>query len=146
MFFRTVALSKMMDDEGTVLGIEHIPDLYKKGIENVSKSNKKLLEDGKIILKEGDGREGVTDYAPYNCIHVGAASEKVPKALVDQLKPGGRLMIPVGKYNQFIYLIDKDAEGKITKEAVLTVRFVPLTDKEMQLARSETNIYGFYEL
>jgi protein-L-isoaspartate(D-aspartate) O-methyltransferase len=136
----------MMEDKGTVVGIEHIPELYKKGVENVSKSHKNLVDEGKIILKEGDGREGVIDYAPYNCIHVGAASEKVPKALVDQLKPGGRLMIPVGKYYQFIYLIDKDEEGKITKEPVLTVRFVPLTDKEMQLARAETNIYGFYEL
>jgi protein-L-isoaspartate(D-aspartate) O-methyltransferase len=136
----------MMDDQGTVVGIEHIPELYKKGVENISKSHQKLIDGGKIILKEGDGRKGVEEFSPYNCIHVGAASEKVPKALVDQLKPGGRMMIPIGKYYQFIYLIDKDEEGKITKEPVLTVRYVPLTDKEMQLARAETNINGFYDL
>ncbi len=133
----------MMNDEGTVVGIEHISELYKKGVENVSKSHKKLIEEGKIILKEGDGRLGYKENSPYNCIHVGAASEQVPKDLIDQLQPGGRLVIPVGKYYQFIYLIDKDLNGNVTKDAVLTVRYVPLTDKEKQLANANSNIFGF---
>ena len=131
-----------MNDEGLVVGVEHIPELYKKGIENVSKSHSNLIKEGKIILKEGDGRLGWSEFAPYDAIHVGAASEKVPKALIDQLKPGGRLMIPVGKYYQYIYIIDKDLEGQVKTEPVLTVRYVPLTDKEKQLAKSDINIYG----
>ena len=134
----------MMEDKGTVVGIEHIGELYKKGIENISKSHSDLIKEGKIILKEGDGRKGFSEYAPYNCIHVGAAAESVPKDLVDQLAPGGRMMIPVGKYYQYIYLIDKDANGNITKDAVSSVRFVPLTDKEKQLANSDSNIFGLY--
>lgn len=132
-----------MDEDGIVVGVEHIPELYKKGIENVSRSHSNLINQNKIILKEGDGRKGCEEYAPYDAIHVGAASERVPRALVDQLKPGGRLMIPIGKIDQYIYLIDKDLQGKIKSEPVLTVRYVPLTDKEKQLAASETNIFGF---
>jgi len=135
----------MMDDQGIVVGVDHIPDLHKRSVENVSKNHKNLIDEAKLFLKEGDGRKGCEEYSPFDCIHVGAASERVPKALVDQLKPGGRLMIPVGKYDQYIYLIDKDEKGNVSKEPVLTVRFVPLTDKEKQLANQRTNIYGFWD-
>lgn len=140
---RVVAFSKMMDDKGTVVGIEHIPELYQKGIDNISKSHSNLIKEGRIVLKEGDGRKGSIEHAPFNCIHVGAAAENVPKDLIEQLAPGGRMMIPVGKYYQYIYLIDKDMNGKVTKDAVSSVRFVPLTDKEKQLANAESNIFGF---
>jgi protein-L-isoaspartate(D-aspartate) O-methyltransferase len=143
---RCAAFSKMMEDQGIVVGVEHIPELYKKGFENLSKSYSNLLKEGKIILKEADGRLGSEENAPYDCIHVGAACEKVPKSLVDQLKPGGRIMIPVGKYYQFIWLVDKDEKGNLTKDAVLSVRYIPLTDKEKQLAKSETNVFGFWDL
>jgi protein-L-isoaspartate(D-aspartate) O-methyltransferase len=62
----------MMNDEGTVIGIEHIKGLYEKGLHNIEKSHSELLKSDKIILKLGDGRNGCPDYAPYNCIHVGA--------------------------------------------------------------------------
>jgi protein-L-isoaspartate(D-aspartate) O-methyltransferase len=134
----------MMEDQGTVVGIEHIPELYKKGIDNISKSHSNIIKEGKIILKEGDGRKGFLELAPYNCIHVGAAADKVPKDLVEQLAPGGRMMIPVGKSYQFIYIIDKDINGNVTAEPTLSVRFIPLTDKEKQLANSEYNIFGYF--
>jgi protein-L-isoaspartate(D-aspartate) O-methyltransferase len=62
----------MMSDQGVVFGIEHIPELYELGIKNISKSHLKLLEDKIINLVEGDGRLGIKDKAPFNCIHVGA--------------------------------------------------------------------------
>jgi len=61
-----------MGDSGIVAGIEHIPELVEISIKNISKSNRKLLDDKKIILEVGDGRKGFKDYAPYNAIHVGA--------------------------------------------------------------------------
>jgi protein-L-isoaspartate(D-aspartate) O-methyltransferase len=62
----------MMSDQGVVVGIEHIPQLYSLGVENISKSHSQLLENKIITLIEGDGRFGYKDQAPYNCIHVGA--------------------------------------------------------------------------
>jgi protein-L-isoaspartate(D-aspartate) O-methyltransferase len=62
----------MMNDEGLVVGIEHIPQLYKFGLENISKSHYELIKNKNIILVEGDGRKGYAAEAPYDCIHVGA--------------------------------------------------------------------------
>jgi protein-L-isoaspartate(D-aspartate) O-methyltransferase len=62
----------MMDDKGTVVGIEHIKQLYKLGIENISKSHSNLINEKIIILINGDGRLGCNELKQYNCIHVGA--------------------------------------------------------------------------
>ena len=131
--YLTVAMSKMMNDSGTVVGIEHIPQLYDKGKNNISKNHKKLLDDKKIVLVCGDGRKGYKEYAPYKAIHVGAAAPEIPKDLVEQLDKGGRMFIPVGTYDQYIYIVDKDMNGNVSKKKYMGVRYVPLTDKEKQL-------------
>ncbi len=133
--YLTAALSKMINDTGVVVGIEHIDDLYKKSIENISKHHKNLLDNKKVILINNDGREGVKDYAPYKIIHVGAAAETIPQHLIDQLDKNGRMFIPVGKANedQWIYLVDKDEKGEINKQKIMCVSYVPLTDKKKQL-------------
>jgi protein-L-isoaspartate(D-aspartate) O-methyltransferase len=134
----------MIDDSGVIVGIEHIPQLYSKSIENISKSHSDLLKNKKIVLVQGDGRYGCEDYAPYDCIHVGAgnlnllnliAAEEFPEKLVEQLAPGGRMMIPVGKVDslQHIYFVDKDLKGNVEKTKILPVRYVPLTSKDQQL-------------
>ena len=129
------AFSKMMDDAGLVVGIEHIPELCEKAYDNIAKSNKDLLDSGKAILIEGDGRKGCDKFSKYNCIHVGAAADSIPEDLVNQLLEGGRMMIPVGKQTetQYICLVDKDNDGKVTTSKVLPVRYIPLTNKEKQL-------------
>ena len=131
--YLTVALSKMIKDSGVVVGIEHIDELYEFGKKNISKHHKNLLESGKIVLVNGDGRKGCEKYAPYKVIHVGAAADDVPKDLINQLDNGGRMFIPVGTWDQWINVIDKDKNGKITEREVMGVRYVPLTDKEKQL-------------
>ena len=131
--YLTVALSKMIKDSGVVVGIEHIDELYEFGEKNISKHHKNLLESGKIVLVNGDGRKGYEKYAPYKVIHVGAAADDVPQDLINQLDNGGRMFIPVGTWDQWINVIDKDKNGKITKRKVMGVRYVPLTDKEKQL-------------
>ena len=62
----------MMNDQGLVVGVEHIKELYEQAKKNISKSNSELLKSKKIVLLEGDGRLGYKPLAPYNVIHVGA--------------------------------------------------------------------------
>ena len=97
--YLTVALSKMINDTGIVVGIEHIKELYEFGEKNIQKHHKNLLDSKKIILVNEDGRKGYKAYAPYKVIHVGAAAEEVPKELIDQLDKNGRMFIPVGNMN-----------------------------------------------
>jgi protein-L-isoaspartate(D-aspartate) O-methyltransferase len=131
--YLTVALSKMINDTGIVVGIEHIKELYEFGEKNIQKHHKNLLDSKKIILVNEDGRKGYKAYAPYKVIHVGAAAEEVPKELIDQLDKNGRMFIPVGTYDQWIKVIDKDKNGNISEKKVMGVRYVPLTSKEKQL-------------
>jgi len=133
--FLTVALSKMTNDSGTVVGIDHIPELYEFGMKNIKKNHSELIKKGKIILVIGDGRKGYKEKGPYKAIHVGACSEKEPQELIDQLDYNGRMFIPVGKKGetQNICIYDKDAHGKVTCKSILSVCYGMLTDVESQL-------------
>ena len=137
--YLTVAMSKMMNDKGKVIGIEHMKDLYYFGMQNISRHHKNLLDNKTIELHLGDGRKGLKERAPFNCIHVGAAAEKAPQELLDQLAVGGRLVIPLGTKdenhcNQFIFFIDKLSDGTFNYSKGLSVRYVNLTsvDKQQQ--------------
>jgi protein-L-isoaspartate(D-aspartate) O-methyltransferase len=132
--YLTVAMSKMMNDKGCVIGIEHIKDLYDWGINNISKHHKNLIDNKSIELIFGDGREGYKKKAPFKCIHVGAAAMEPPKEFIEQLDFGGRLVMPLGPPgDQYIYFIDKDKDGKISFFKGLSVRYVPLTSPENQI-------------
>ena len=82
-----------------------------------------------VTTRAGDGYAGWPERAPFDAIIVTAAAPAVPPALIEQLKPGGRLVIPVGPQwsGQHLLVIEKDARGKTTTRSVLEVRFVPLT-------------------
>ena len=132
--YLTVGMSKMMNDKGCVVGIEHIKELYDFGVQNISKHHKNLIEKKSIELILGDGRLGYKQKAPFKCIHVGAASMQPPKEFLEQLDFGGRLVMPLGPQGeQYIYLIDKDLKGNINYTKGLSVRYVPLTSPENQI-------------
>ena len=136
--YLTAAMSKMMNDKGTVIGIEHIKELYDFGLNNICKHHKNLIDSKKIILVLGDGRLGYKNRAPYRCIHIGAASRQVPKDIIEQLDYGGRLVMPLGEPNdQYIYIIDKDMSGKLTYKKGLSVCYVSLTSAMNQLNNIE---------
>ena len=82
-----------------------------------------------VTARSGDGYLGWPEQAPFDAIMVTAGALDVPPALVQQLKPGGKLVIPVGPQwsGQELLVIDKDASGKTATRKVLAVRFVPLT-------------------
>ena len=132
--YLTVAMSKMMNDKGCVVGIEHMKELYDLGKQNISKKYKDLLDTKKIELILGDGRLGYKAKAPYKCIHVGAGSEEIPGELFNQLEIGGRLLIPLGPSgNQYIHFIDKTSETEYKDSIGWSVCYVPLTSKEEQI-------------
>ncbi|MEK6594275.1 MAG: protein-L-isoaspartate(D-aspartate) O-methyltransferase [Pseudomonadota bacterium] len=109
---------------GTVYTIEIIEPLGREAAGRF-----KALGYRNIISRIGDGHRGWAEHAPFDAIMVTAATGDVPPALIEQLKPGGRLVIPIGSQPgvQTLYLIRKEADGKVTRQAVLAVRFVPLT-------------------
>jgi len=84
-----------------------------------------------VTTKIGDGYQGWAEHAPFDAIMVTAAATEVPQPLVDQLKPGGRLVIPLGSPGrpQMLLLVEKREDGTTIRRNVLTVRFVPLIDK-----------------
>lgn len=82
-----------------------------------------------VHVRHGDGYFGWPEHAPYDGILVAAAAPEVPAPLVEQLRPGGRLVIPIGStfMGQDLTLIEKDTEGHVTSRKVLRVAFVPFT-------------------
>jgi protein-L-isoaspartate(D-aspartate) O-methyltransferase len=93
-----------------------------------AQQNLKELQYRNIEVRIGDGYKGWPERAPFDAIVVTAAAPRVPEALVAQLKPGGRMVIPVGasRDEQELLLIVKSAAGKIEQKSILPVRFVPL--------------------
>lgn len=80
-----------------------------------------------VAVRFGDGYQGWSEHAPFDAILVAAAPEHVPKPLIDQLAPGGRLVIPVGGYYQELLLIEKRADGSLHRTTIAPVQFVPMT-------------------
>ena len=118
--------------KGKVTGIDHIPELVELSETNIKNGNPEVLN--KVELYCADGRHGFEKNAPYDVIHVGAAATNVLPELIEQLKDGGRLFIPVGKQfdTQDLMLVTKSDLG-IHKEKLMNVMYVPLTDKENQV-------------
>ena len=106
-----------------VFTIEIIPELA-EGAKNILNH----LSYKNITVRAGDGYKGWPEEAPFERIMVTAAPAEVPQALVDQLAPGGRMILPVGAQFlvQYLWVIEKDDQGTVTKEKILPVRFVPM--------------------
>lgn len=84
---------------------------------------------GNVQVRVGDGYFGWEAHAPFDAIIVTAAASHIPPPLVKQLKPGGRMVIPVGTQflTQYLMLVEKSAQGDVSTRQILPVRFVPLT-------------------
>ena len=106
-----------------VYSTEIIPELAKSAQERLAR-----LGCHNVDIRINNGRDGLPDQAPFDAIMVTAASPDIPPALVDQLAPGGRMIIPVGTQGgaQNLVLLIKSSNGEIIKKNVLPVSFVPL--------------------
>ena len=107
-----------------VYSIEIVAPLGKEAKERL----KKLGHDN-VEVKTGDGYFGWEEHGPYDAIIVTCAASHIPPPLVEQLKPGGRMVIPVGPPLQVqqLVLVEKREDGTIRRKSVMAVRFVPLT-------------------
>jgi protein-L-isoaspartate(D-aspartate) O-methyltransferase len=82
---------------------------------------------GAIHARAGDGYQGWPEQAPFDAIIVTAAPPQIPQPLLDQVKPGGRIVLPVGEAWQDLLVLTKRSDGSFDKRTVLPVRFVPMT-------------------
>ena len=106
-----------------VFSIEIVPALAEEARRNLDK-----LGYGNLEVKVGDGYAGWPEKAPFDAIVVTAAAPRLPMALVEQLKPGGRMVIPLGGEGamQYLVLVTRRADGGYDERRILPVRFVPL--------------------
>lgn len=107
-----------------VYSIEIIDSLGREAAERL-----RALGYANVSVRVGDGHLGWPEHAPYDAIVVTAAAKEIPDALIKQLAPGGRMVIPVGPQHrsQDFVLIEKRADGSLARRVVLPVMFVPMT-------------------
>lgn len=92
-----------------------------------AKSNLLKADVNNVSVKHGDGYEGWQEHAPYDAIILTAAPIEIPTPLKQQLKIGGKLLAPVGKHIQKLFLLKRTGEMEFEKEELLGVQFVPMT-------------------
>jgi protein-L-isoaspartate(D-aspartate) O-methyltransferase len=119
--YQTAVLAEMGAE---VYSIEIVEPLARQAAEILG-----TLGYNRVHTRLGNGYLGWPEHAPFDAVIVTAAAGHVPPPLLDQLKPGGRMVIPIGEANatQALQIIDKDLSGKSHSQQVLPVRFVPLT-------------------
>ena len=118
--YQAAILSKLVNH---VYSIEIIPELGKEAANRLDK-----LGYDNVTVKIGDGYNGWEEHSPFDRIIVTAAPEQIPKKLVDQLKSGGLMILPVGKtsFGQDMRIVKKDRTGQVTTQETIPVRFVPM--------------------
>ena len=119
--YQAAVLAKLV---ARVYTIEIVPPLAKAAAQRL-----RQLGYGNVEVRLGDGYHGWREHGPYDGIIVTAAASAIPPPLIQQLKPGGRMLIPVGApfSAQELIVLSKDANGKVSTRSVLPVAFVPLT-------------------
>jgi len=119
--YHAAVVAEIVGKKSKVVSIEYIPELAER-----ARTILKALGYDNVEVIVGDGSKGYENEAPYDKIYVTAAAPDIPKPLVDQLKPGGKMVIPVGDSVQWLIIVEKDKEGNVRKRNWGSVRFVPL--------------------
>jgi len=119
--YQAAVLAEIAKEVYTIEVIGELGATARKRLEKLGYNN--------VTTRVGDGYYGWEEHAPFDAIIVTAAAGHIPPPLLRQLKPGGRMIIPVKSffYIQYLILVSKDKNGKVTTRQTLPVRFVPLT-------------------
>jgi protein-L-isoaspartate(D-aspartate) O-methyltransferase len=118
--YQAAVVSLLVDE---VFSIEIIPELARSAAERLTR-----LGYANVHVREGDGYQGWPEEAPFDGILVTAGASEIPAPLVEQLRPGGRMVIPVGEAGevQTLEVLEKAADGSVSRTEIIPVRFVPL--------------------
>lgn len=118
--YQAAVISLLVDE---VFSIEIVPELAASAAERLSR-----LGYDNVRVREGDGYLGWPEEAPFDGILVTAGASEIPEPLVEQLAPGGRMVIPVGEAGavQTLEVLEKEPDGTVTRTEIIPVRFVPL--------------------
>jgi protein-L-isoaspartate(D-aspartate) O-methyltransferase len=122
--YQAAVLAEIADEVYTIEIVAALSEEARARLERLGYRN--------IHVRTGDGYRGWPEAAPFDAILVTAAPDHVPKALVEQLAPNGRMILPVGDLEQSLILIEKDGQGNVHEREVLPVRFVPMTGEAQQ--------------
>jgi protein-L-isoaspartate(D-aspartate) O-methyltransferase len=119
--YQTAVLAEITTNVYTIEIVKPLYELALKQLKTVG------FPEDHVLL--GDGYLGWEEKAPFDAIIVTAAPDHIPPPLVEQLKPGGRMVVPVGRSQetQHLVVVEKDADGHMKTRTLLPVRFVPLT-------------------
>jgi protein-L-isoaspartate(D-aspartate) O-methyltransferase len=117
--YQAAVLSQLCSQVYTIEYVEALADMAKARFEKLGYDN--------IETRAGNGFDGWPEHAPYDGIIVTAAATQVPGPLIEQLKPGGRMVIPIGRpySHQVLKLVEKNRDGDISIKDILGVAFVP---------------------
>jgi protein-L-isoaspartate(D-aspartate) O-methyltransferase len=118
--YQAAVLSRLAREVVTIERYRMLADTARERLQTLGYTN--------VTVRLGDGMAGARDLAPFDRIMVTAAAEDVPDALVAQLTAGGKMVLPVGPRHDAQYLVKltKQADGELTREELIAVRFVPL--------------------
>ena len=116
--YQAAVLAEIVDTVYTIEIVEVLAKQAEKTLERLGYEN--------VLVKRGDGYAGWPEHAPYDAIIITAAPTKIPQPLLEQLKIGGIMILPLGDYSQELVLIEKNLKG-FEQKTLLPVRFVPMT-------------------
>jgi protein-L-isoaspartate(D-aspartate) O-methyltransferase len=117
--YQSAVLAELAKEVYTIEIVPELASLAAKRLTELAYDN--------VRTREGDGYRGWPEEAPFDAVIVTAAPERIPQPLLDQLAPGGVMVIPVGGFFQELKVFRKSMDGRVTERDILPVRFVPMT-------------------
>ena len=121
--YQAAILARLVSHVYSVEIVEPLARLARDRLQAIAVSN--------VTVVAGNGAEGLPQYAPFDKVIITAASPEIPAAIVEQLRPGGRIVAPLGEagYGQQLAVLEKSASGELRQRDVLGVTFVPFTGR-----------------